>query len=89
MPTGVRRRGGSYPVRLSLNIDENTSTFLDRCEMRTGRTRGELAREALALGLKPLLERARKRHASDADAVAAGLDLNALEPSDASADTVA
>lgn len=89
MPTGVKRRGGSYPVRLSLNIDETTSTFLDRCEMRTGRTRGELAREALALGLKPLLERVRKRRPSDADAVAAGLDLDALGPTDAAADAVA
>ena len=54
MPTDVMRRGGKYPVRLSLNIPESTSRLLDRWELRTGRSRGELARAALELGL-PLL----------------------------------
>ncbi len=54
MPTDVMRRGGQYPVRLSLNIPESTSRLLDRWELRTGRSRGQLAREALELGL-PLL----------------------------------
>ncbi len=60
MPTDVKRRGGNYPVRLSLNIAESTSQLLDRWELRTGRSRGELAREALELGLPKLSQRLRK-----------------------------
>lgn len=61
MPTVVKRRGGAFPVRLSLNISEETSEFLDRWEERTGASRGELARDALEAGLPIISERHRKR----------------------------
>ena len=61
MPTDVKRRGGVFPVRLSLNISEEISEFLDRWEERTGLSRGELARDALEAGLKTISDRYRKR----------------------------
>lgn len=63
MPTGVRRRGGHYPVRLSLNISEYMSQQLDRWESATGEPRGLLAREALERGLAQLGQAYRQRMA--------------------------
>ena len=61
MPTDVKRRGGGFPVRLSLNISEEISEFLDRWEERMGLSRGELARDALEAGLRTISDRYRKR----------------------------
>ena len=52
-----------YPVRLSLNISAATAALLDRWEFRTGRRRGELAREALERGVELLVQRYRKQGA--------------------------
>ena len=54
MPTSVRRRGGQYPVRLSMNISEAMSQRLDRWERATGEPRGNLARRALEYGMPKL-----------------------------------
>ena len=84
MPTDVKRRGGNYPVRLSLNIAESTSQLLDRWELRTGRSRGELAREALELGVPKLSQRLRKsvsRQRARADRDDPGSDGDGLDPS--------
>ena len=54
MPTSVRRRGGQFPVRLSLNISEAMSQRLDRWERATGEPRGNLARRALEYGMPKL-----------------------------------
>ena len=56
MPTIVRRRGGQFPIRLSLNITEAMSQRLDRWEKATGEPRGNLARRAIAYGL-PCLQK--------------------------------
>ena len=54
MPTSVRRRGGQFPVRMSLNISETLSQRLDRWERATGESRGNLARRAIEAGLPRL-----------------------------------
>ena len=87
MPTDVKRRGGQYPVRLSLNIAEATSQLLDRWELRIGKSRGELARQALELGLPKLTARLRKRHLRNRgrDLESDDLDFPDPDPADLSA----
>ena len=48
-------------MRLSLNVSTETAELLDRWVRRTGRTQGELAREALCKGLPLVVESYRKR----------------------------
>ena len=62
MPTSVARRSGRFPVRLSLNISENTFEGLDELERLTGFPRAVLARSAVDRGLDGLYRmwRARK-----------------------------
>ncbi len=60
-------RRARFPVRLSLNITEETAELLDRWVRRTGRTQGELAREALCKGLPLIVEGYRKRQRRQED----------------------
>ncbi len=74
MSSSAGRRGGSFPVRLSINVTDRTSDALDRWSDRTGWSRAELAREALDAGLKLLADRFRKRRERRAQRAATASD---------------
>lgn len=67
MSVRVNRRGGQYPVRLSLNITEYMAQQLDRWAHRASDTRGNVARLAIKAGLPVLAASAREQLRQDVE----------------------
>lgn len=91
MPTRVSRRPGQFPVRVSLNVTQETSEVLDYLERATGEYRGVIAREALILGLVLFnreLERAERRRVKTGGPVCPNGQGGAPTAADAGLDVV-